>query len=77
MLHEGEPLRVESHEGQRRLVQALPFGTRDELTLARRDDELIVSVGPYRRSIVLPDSLRSRQVSDARLEDGELVVEFT
>ena len=76
LLHRGEPLRVESHDGGRRLVQALPFGTRDELSLARRDDELIVSVGPYRRAIVLPDSLRARQVSDARLEDGELVVEF-
>ena len=50
---------------------------RDELALARRDDELIISVGPYRRAIVLPDSLRSRQVTDARLEDGELVVEFS
>jgi arsenite-transporting ATPase len=77
LLHRGEPLRVESHEGGRRLVQALPFGSRDELSLSRRDDELIVSVGPYRRAIVLPDSLRSRAVADARLTDGELVVEFS
>jgi arsenite-transporting ATPase len=76
VLHRGDPLRVETGAGGRRLVQALPFGERDELSLARRDDELIVSVGPYRRAIVLPDSLRSRSVSDARLEDGELVVEF-
>ena len=76
VLHRGEPLRVESHEGGVRLVQALPFGTRDELSLARRDDELILSVGPHRRCIILPDSLRTRKVTDARLEDGELVVEF-
>ena len=76
VLHRSEPLRVESHDGGRRLVQALPFGDRDELSLARREDELIVSVGPYRRAIVLPDSLRSRRVADARLADGELVVEF-
>jgi arsenite-transporting ATPase len=77
VLHEGHPLRVESHDGSRRLIQALPFGSKDELSLARRDDELIISVGPYRRSIVLPDSLRTRKVTDARLEDGELVVEFS
>jgi arsenite-transporting ATPase len=77
VLHRGDPLRVESSEGGRRLVQALPFGQRDELSLARRDDELIVSVGPYRRAIVLPDSLRTRRVADARLEDGELVVDFS
>jgi arsenite/tail-anchored protein-transporting ATPase len=77
VLHRGDPLRVETRDGTRCLVQALPFGTRDELSLARRDDELVISVGPYRRSIVLPDSLRSRRVTNATLEDGELVVEFT
>lgn len=77
VLHRAEPMRVESHDGARRLVQALPFGSRDELSLARRDDELIVRVGPYRRAIVLPDSLRTRGVTDARLEDGALVVEFS
>jgi arsenite-transporting ATPase len=76
LLHRGQPLRVESHDGSRRLVQALPFGTRDDLALSRRDDELIVSVGPYRRAIVLPDSLRARKVTAAHLEEGELVVEF-
>lgn len=77
VLHRSEPLRVESYDGGRRLVQALPFGNRDELSLARREDELIVSIGPYRRAIVLPDSLRSRTVTDARLTEGELVVEFS
>jgi arsenite-transporting ATPase len=77
VLHRGEALRVETHDGGRRLVQALPFGNREELSLTRRDDELIVSVGPYRRAILLPDSLRSRSVTDARLIGGELVVEFT
>ena len=77
VLHRGQALRVENRGGTRCLVQALPFGSRDELSLARRDDELIVSVGPYRRSMVLPDSLRSRRVTDARLDEGELVVEFT
>ena len=76
VLHRGESMRVETHDGGRRLVQALPFGTRDDLSLNRRDDELMVSVGPYRRAIVLPDSLRTRQVSSAHLTDGELVVEF-
>jgi len=77
VLHRGETLRVETHEGGRRLVQALPFTSRDELSLSRRADELIVSVGPYRRAILLPDSLRSRTVTDARLVGDDLVVEFS
>ena len=38
----------------------LPFADRDDLDLGRHDDELLVRVGPYRRAIVLPDSLRRR-----------------
>ena len=76
VLHRGEPLRVETRDGTRCLVQALPSSSRQDLSLARHDDELIVSVGPYRRSILLPDSLRSRRVADARLDAGELGVEF-
>jgi len=75
-LHSGSTMRLETVDGEHRLVLALPFGTHDELDLGRRDDELLVRVGPYRRAVVLPDSLRRRQVIDARLADGELVVVF-
>jgi hypothetical protein len=37
---------------------------------------LFVTVGPYRRSIVLPDSLSRRQVLRAKLAAGELRVTF-
>ena len=39
-------------------------------------DELLVRVGPYRRAIVLPDTLRRRPVTAARLRDGCLTVGF-
>jgi arsenite-transporting ATPase len=42
----------------------------------RHEDELFVTVGSYRRSIVLPDSLRRRQVLRAKLAEGELRVTF-
>lgn len=74
--HRGEAIRVERVGDRHRLVIALPFGRRDELDLARRDDELLVRVGPYRRALVLPDSLRSRSVAGATLRDGELQVDF-
>jgi hypothetical protein len=37
---------------------------------------LFVTVGPYRRSIVLPDSLSRRHVLRAKLAAGELRVTF-
>ena len=70
------PLHLERTEGGDVLSVDLPFTDRDELSLGRREDELLVRVGPYRRSILLPDSLRRRKVVDAALRDGALRVTF-
>ena len=35
-----------------------------------------MKVGPYRRAISLPDSLRSRAIADASLKQGRLKVIF-
>jgi arsenite-transporting ATPase len=76
VLHEGTPLRVCEEDGTFVLVVDLPFAERHELDLGRREDELLVRVGPYRRNILLPDSLRRRRVKSASLRGGELRVVF-
>ncbi len=70
------PLLLERTDDGDVLSVELPFADKDELALGRRDDELLVRVGPYRRSILLPDSLRRRKVVDAALRDGTLRVTF-
>ena len=75
-LHDGQPLRVTRRGGRSTLSLALPFADRDDLELGRRGDELLVRVGPYRRAITLPDSLRTRRVVDAALQGGRLQVTF-
>ena len=75
-LHEGEPLKI-TRRGQRTTLSLqLPFADRDDLELGRRGEELLVRVGPYRRAITLPDSLRNRPVVDASLKQGRLKVVF-
>src|SRR5439155_14722521 len=76
VLHEGEPLRVDRRGGDLVLTLALPFADHDELEVGRRDGELLVRVGPHRPAIVLPDSLRPREVGAARLLDDRLDVTF-
>jgi arsenite-transporting ATPase len=76
LLHDGVPLRVERTRSGYRLTLELPFADRDDLEVGRRDDELLVRVGPYRRSVLLPDSLRRRKVTKASLRDGKLDVSF-
>jgi arsenite-transporting ATPase len=75
-LHEGQPLRITRRSGRTTLALDLPFADRDDLELGRRGDELLVRVGPYRRAITLPDSLRNRTVVDASLKQGRLKVIF-
>jgi arsenite-transporting ATPase len=55
----------------------LPFADREDLELGRRNDELLVRIGPYRRAILLPDSLHRRRISDATLQKGRLTVVFS
>jgi arsenite-transporting ATPase len=76
IMHRGEPMRVETNDGRHELVQELPFADRDDLEVGRRHDELLVRIGPYRRAIVLPDSLRRRPVEGAALRDGTLRITF-
>jgi arsenite-transporting ATPase len=71
-----EPMRVRRRGDKTALEIDLPFSDRDDLDLGRVGDELLVRVGPYRRAIVLPDSLRRRAVTAARLRDGRLTVDF-
>jgi arsenite/tail-anchored protein-transporting ATPase len=64
-------------EGEQVVVEMdVPFASKDELDVVRRGTELAVTVGPYRRSLVLPDSLQRRPVVSASLTDGRLVIRF-
>ena len=78
MLSNVQPLHVEDTEdGDVALVVTVPLAEKGDVEVMRHDDELFLTVGPYRRSLVLPDSLRRRTVKSAKLEEGRLSVVFT
>ncbi|MFC1416784.1 ArsA family ATPase [Streptacidiphilus cavernicola] len=55
----------------------LPGAERGELDLIRRGDELVLGVGAYRRTLLLPSALRRCTVAGAALRDGVLAVRFS
>jgi arsenite-transporting ATPase len=55
---------------------SLPFAQTDDVDLARHGDELVVTVGSYRRLLALPAALRRHTVEAARVVDGALQVRF-
>ncbi|MFN8039227.1 MAG: ArsA family ATPase [Acidimicrobiales bacterium] len=77
VLHRGTPLRIARAGADAWVLEIdLPFADRGELDVARHGAELLVRVGPYRRAVALPDSLRRRTITSAALRDGTLRVAF-
>lgn len=74
--HGGRPLRFERVDGRRAILLDLPFAEKGDVDVGRRGNELIVTLGPYRRVLTLPDSLVERPVREAKLREGTLVVVF-
>ncbi len=64
-------------DGEEIVLQlSMPFADSGEVDVLRHGDELFITVGAYRRSFVLPDSLRQKSVASARLGAGALNVRF-
>ncbi|MFJ4919297.1 ArsA family ATPase [Streptomyces sp. NPDC088725] len=74
------PWRVEDRIAEEDLlvwVLPLPGAVKSDVKLVRRDDELLLTVGPFRRIVALPSALRRCTVTGAALTDGELRVRFS
>jgi arsenite/tail-anchored protein-transporting ATPase len=75
-LHAGQPLRFDRVDGRRAIVLDLPFAEKGQLDVGRRGSDLLITLGPYRRVMTLPDSLVDRPVREAKLREGTLTVVF-
>ena len=70
------PLRFREDDGETVLELLLPHAAGSALDLKHRGDELIVTVGGWRRQLPLPESLHGRAVRSARLAGGALLIHF-
>ncbi len=70
------PFRIGRTRSGAVLRLSLPLVDRSEVDLARTGDELVVTIGSYRRLLTLPAGLARHRVAAAGLEDGELRVRF-
>jgi arsenite-transporting ATPase len=70
------PQRIDKDGDDYVLTLKVPFADRSEVDLSRRNGELYVTVGNYRREISLPRVLAQRDTAGATVRDGELRVRF-
>ena len=71
-----DPMTITRTSSGATLSIALPFVAKSDIDLARHGDELVVTVGSYRRLLALPAALSRLDVVAARVQDGALQVRF-
>jgi arsenite-transporting ATPase len=65
-----------SADGRITVTLALPRVQKSEIDLVQRGDEVTITVGHYRRNLLLPRVLHGRDVERAKVEEGKLIVTF-
>jgi arsenite-transporting ATPase len=75
-LYRGRPYWVQRENGGYVLGLELPFASREDVSLSRSGDELVLQVGAWRRNLVLPRLLLDAPTQGARMEDNVLKVRF-
>ena len=64
-------------EGSRYALKVkLPFTSLEEVSVLESQDEIIIQVGPYRRSILLPRVLSGLEVKEATMDGDTLTIRF-
>ncbi len=77
-LFDGVVHKLEQLDGGSKWLLRVPIGfaQKEQLELFRSRDEISLSVGPYRRNIVLPDALHELEITSAKFEDKFLNIRF-
>ena len=76
MLARGARVRFSRSDSGYRAHLPLPGARPEELDVTKVDDELLVRAGGHRRSLKLPRRVAPLDIECARLDEGELVIDF-
>jgi arsenite-transporting ATPase len=74
--YRGRPYSVVRNDGEYKLSVELPFTTKDQISLSRHADELVIDLGDWRRTLVLPRALIEAPALGAAFEDHVLHIRF-
>jgi arsenite-transporting ATPase len=76
ILFVGQPQQIEEEGSDYLLKLPLPNVELDKVRLSKRGDELFVSIGNFKRELLLPSVLAQRDASGANFANGILTVRF-
>jgi arsenite/tail-anchored protein-transporting ATPase len=67
---------LETEDGGYLMRLPIPFVERDDVRLRKRGDELFITIGNFKREMILPTVLARRKAGGGRLKDGMLEITF-
>ena len=76
VFYQGRPYEIHRNDGRYVLDMSLPFVDKGEVAAKRLGDELLLEVGSYRRTLVLPRALAEASIAHARMQGSTLTIEF-
>ena len=71
-----KPINIKKTEAGYDLSLILPFVERKDLDLCKNGEELIITVGNYKRNILLPPILSNYSIENAKIEQEKLKIAF-
>ena len=74
--YRGRPYAVTREDGGFLVSVDLPFTEKQQINLSRHADELVIDLGTWRRTLVLPRILVDAPTEGARFDDGTLKIRF-
>jgi len=74
--YRGKAHYIEKEDGSYILSFDLPYTSKEEISLMRSGDELVIRIGSYQRNIILPRTLANLQAKRAKFENKKLVIRF-
>ena len=74
--YRGRPYSVVRDDGEFVLSVELPFADKEEISLSRHADEIVIDVGGMRRNYVLPRALVGATTQGAKFDDHVLKIRF-
>jgi len=76
VLHVTRSFQLEREGAHYHLSIALPFAEKEEMVLEQKGEDMIITIKNERRIYTLPDVVKGREIERAKLEDGQLQVQF-
>ncbi len=77
LYYSGQPQTIEKAGDGYLLRLRLPFIGKHDVHMARNGDELAISIGNFRRNVILPRALAAMNVARAKFEGDDLVLTFS